>query len=140
MTTTPEAPAKTLTQLVALEIRLEMVRQDVLQSQLARTIGKTEQWLSVRLRGRQPIDVNDLALIAHGLDVPVHRLLPSPDAAAAATSATMDRNSRPTERPTTERAMPTQRRPADNRPSGHPPAGSPPGGRRTARVPRPGRH
>lgn len=76
MTTMPEAPAKTLTQLVALEIRLEMVRQDVLQSQLARKIGKTEQWLSVRLRGRQPIDLNDLALIAAGLGVAVGTLLP----------------------------------------------------------------
>lgn len=85
MTMTPEAPAKTLTQLVATEIKLEMVRQDdVKQSQLARKIGKTEQWLSVRLRGRQPIDVNDLALIAHGLGVPVHRLLPDPETASTA--------------------------------------------------------
>jgi transcriptional regulator with XRE-family HTH domain len=134
MTTTPEAPAKTLTQLVALEIRLEMVRQDMLQSKLARSIGKTEQWLSVRLRGKQPIDLNDLALIARGLGVQIHQLLPDPDAAAGAMRATMDRNSRPT-----ERMIPAQRRPADNRPTGHPPAGSPPAMRRTARVPRPAR-
>ncbi len=132
---TPEAPAKTLTQLVALEVRLEMVRQDMKQSDLARAIGKNEQWLSVRLRGKQPIDVNDLALIAHGLHVPYTSLLPSPDAAAAATSATMDRNS-----PLTVRPIPVQRRPRDNRPTGQPPAGAPPQPRRTARVPRTAHH
>ena len=131
MTMTPVGPAKTLTQLVATEIRVEMARQDLRQSQLARAIERTEQWLSVRLRGKQPIDLNDLALIAHGLDVPVHQLLPAPDAAAR---ATLDRNSRRPERPT-----PTQQRPLDNRPSGHPPAGAPAGMRRTARVPRPTR-
>jgi transcriptional regulator with XRE-family HTH domain len=134
MTMTPEAPAKTLTQLVALEVRLEMVRQDMKQSDLARTIGKNEQWLSVRLRGKQPIDVNDLGLIARGLGVPYTSLLPSAEAAAAATSATMDLKSTPP-----ERTIPTPRRPVDNRPAGHPPTGGPPGQRRTGRVSRPAR-
>jgi transcriptional regulator with XRE-family HTH domain len=79
MTTTPVGNAKTLTQLVGTQIRIAMVRQDVRQSQLARAIGKTEQWLSVRLRGRQPIDLNDLALIAQGLGVPIVDLLPDDD-------------------------------------------------------------
>jgi transcriptional regulator with XRE-family HTH domain len=83
MSITPEAPAKTLTQLVATQIKLQMVlADDIKQSQLARKIGKTEQWLSVRLRGRQPLDVNDLALIADGLGVGVHDLLPPPEAVA----------------------------------------------------------
>lgn len=84
MSITPEVSAKTLTQLVATEIRVQMARADVRQSQLAREIDKTEQWLSVRLRGRQPIDLNDLALIARALGVGVHELLPAPDVAAAA--------------------------------------------------------
>lgn len=81
MTMSPGDPAKTLTQLVATEIKVEMARQDLRQSQLARKMGVTEQWLSVRLRGRQPIDLNDLARIAHALGVEVHRLLPEPEVA-----------------------------------------------------------
>jgi transcriptional regulator with XRE-family HTH domain len=84
MSITPEATAKTLTQLVATEIKVQMARADVRQSQLAREIGKTEQWLSVRLRGRQPIDVNDLHLIATGLGVSVYDLLPPAETAASA--------------------------------------------------------
>lgn len=87
MSITPEVSAKTLTQLVATEIKVAMARADVRQSQLARELGKNEQWLSVRLRGRQPIDLNDLALIARALGVGVHELLPSPEAAAAAAEA-----------------------------------------------------
>jgi transcriptional regulator with XRE-family HTH domain len=86
MSITPEVNAKTLTQLVATEIRVQMARADVRQSQLAREIGKTEQWLSVRLRGRQPIDLNDLYLIAKGLGVGVHELLPPPEVAATSVS------------------------------------------------------
>lgn len=84
MSITPEVHAKTLTQLVATEIRVQMARADVKQSQLARNLGTNEQWLSVRLRGRQPIDMNDLALIARALGVSVYELLPSPEVADAA--------------------------------------------------------
>lgn len=87
MSIEPQAPAKSLTQMVATQIKLQMVlADDIKQSQLARKIGKTEQWLSVRLRGVQPIDLNDLLLIAQGLGVGVHDLLPSPEAAAEATA------------------------------------------------------
>lgn len=131
MTTTSLGPAKTLTQLVALEIKLEMVRQDVKQSQVARKIGKTEQWLSVRLRGRQPIDLNDLALIARSLDVSIHKLLPegpySDDDGVTVLYPQM------AERATRKRAAT-----AGHRPNGHPDAGVAPGNRRTGRVPRPG--
>lgn len=125
---TPVGPAKTLTELVALEIRLQMVRQDVKQSQLARTIKKTEQWLSVRLRGKQPIDLNDLALIAQGLGVPVHQLLPEPTTAALA--------SQPTTTPYVSSAERVAgQRPADNRPKKRKPE-RPPTTRRTSRVAR----
>lgn len=114
MSITPEASAKTLTQLVAIEIRVQMARADVRQSQLARAIGKTEQWLSVRLRGRQPFDINDLALIAKGLGVGLYDLLPSPEIVAqaadvSATVAYLDLAERLTDR------VP---RPPDNRPKG----------------------
>ena len=127
MSITPEVTAKTLTQLVAVEIKVAMARADVRQSQLAREIGKTEQWLSVRLRGRQPIDINDLALIAKGLGVGVHTLLPSPEEAAEAVDPRNTvRYSALDERPT---------RPRDNRPNGR----SFVPGQRTALLDRPHR-
>lgn len=126
MTTTPEAPAKTLTQLVALEIRLEMVRQDLKQSQVARRIGKTEQWLSVRLRGRQPIDVNDLALIARGLGIGIHELLPDPETANGAAIAPY--------LPVTDQPIRNLHSPTDNRSNGHPGGPRHPGVRRTVPV------
>ncbi len=133
MTITPEAPAKTLTQLVATEIRVQMARADVRQSQLAREIDKTEQWLSVRLRGRQPIDLNDLALIAKALGVGVHELLPPPDVAARAADAqaTASYLEAPVRR--SDHASVLTGRPRDNRPAGHPKES---GLHRTARLPR----
>lgn len=87
MSIQPEISAKTLTQLVAMEIRVAMTRADIKQSELARHIGKTEQWLSVRLRGKQAIDLNDLALIAGGLKVGIQELLPPPEDQARAVRA-----------------------------------------------------
>jgi transcriptional regulator with XRE-family HTH domain len=132
MTTTPGESAKTLTQLVALEIRLEMVRQDTRQSELARKIHKTEQWLSVRLRGRQPIDVNDLALIAWGLGVPVHKLLPDPDTASTAAVEPMVRYVG-----LTESMSGPARRPRDNRPPRRKAGVASPLTGHTYRLPRP---
>lgn len=84
MTTTPEQRTATLSELVAEEIRALMGRRRVSQAQLARGIGKTEMWVSLRLRGRQPIDLNDMMLIAGELGVGIHDLLPSPEVAARA--------------------------------------------------------
>jgi transcriptional regulator with XRE-family HTH domain len=132
MSITPEVSAKTLTQLVATEIRVQMARADVRQSQLARELGKNEQWLSVRLRGRQPIDVNDLSLIARALGVGVHELLPPPAVAdLAGPAGTMGSYVVPS-----SRMNESSPRPRDNRPTGHP--GAPSGGspRRTSYLSR----
>jgi transcriptional regulator with XRE-family HTH domain len=75
MTTTPERTA-TLTTLVAAEIRAWMGRLDVRQSELARRMGENDQWLSIRLKGRTPINLNELQRIADALDVPLIQLLP----------------------------------------------------------------
>jgi transcriptional regulator with XRE-family HTH domain len=75
MTTTPERTA-TLTSLVAAEVRAWMGRLDVRQSELARRMGETDQWMSMRLKGRTPIDLNELQRIADALDVPLIQLLP----------------------------------------------------------------
>lgn len=133
MSMPPDLSAKTLTQVVAMEIRVAMTRADVRQSELARRIGKTEQWLSVRLRGKQPIDLNDLALIAGGLGVSPIALLSTSDIATAAAGhpkrvsdqvsrlpapVSTARAPRPTHRPT-GRASGTQRRPVSVRSPGH---------------------
>lgn len=65
-----------LTEQVAEEIRALIARRRVRQSHLARKLGVSEQWISVRLRGVQPIDLNDLQRIAEALDVAVVDLLP----------------------------------------------------------------
>lgn len=76
MTITPERRTATLSELVAEEIRALMGRRRVSQAQLARRIGKTEMWVSLRLRGKQPIDLNDLELVADALQATVFDLMP----------------------------------------------------------------
>lgn len=133
MSITPEVHAKTLTQLVATEVKVQMARADVRQSQLAREIGKTEQWLSVRLRGRQPIDINDLALIAKGLHVGIHDLLPPPDEAAQAVTGP---SAIPRYLDLPVRIETHTDRPRDNRPSGKAGPSHPIGAARTSYVTR----
>jgi transcriptional regulator with XRE-family HTH domain len=128
MSITPEAPAKTLTEMVATRIRIAMAVEDIRQAELSRRMGKNEQWLSVRLRGRQPIDTNDLVLFAKALSIGVHDLLPAPEEAA---SAAIPRYSQVADPP--DQHTP---RPRDNRPPGHPRGLATTGVVRTARLPR----
>lgn len=127
MSMPPDLSAKTFTQVVAMEIRVAMTRADVRQSDLARRIGKTEQWLSVRLRGKQPIDLNDLALIAGALGVSPLDLLPSREVAAAVSGTNprfpqVSRLASPDTpiraKPRTSRHAPGQRRPVSVRSPG----------------------
>jgi len=71
--------ASSLSERVAEEIRVVLARRRIRQSQLARELGVSEQWISVRLLGKQPIDLNDLAQIAEALGVQVTDLIPRPD-------------------------------------------------------------
>lgn len=118
----------TLSDLIAEEIRALMARKRMSGRQLASQLKVSPSWISYRLSGKQPIDLNDLALIAKALDVGVHELLPSPEEAAKATLPCLSAPER-----TIEHAAALPSRPRDNRPSGHPGAG---GARRTARLPR----
>ena len=68
-----------LSEIVAKEIRILLVRRDWKQSDLATRMGKSEMWVSRRLRGAQPIDLNDLQLFAEALNVEAADLLPRPD-------------------------------------------------------------
>lgn len=121
---------RTLTEVVAEEIRVALARRRMRQSQLARRMEVTEQWLSVRLRGVQPIDLNDLQRMAAALEVEVTDLIPT------VTSPVRPFRDGTTEFPSAPPAP--HSRPTDRRPSGHPRAGRPPAGPgRTGRVQRP---
>jgi transcriptional regulator with XRE-family HTH domain len=61
---------------VGKEIRKRLIDLDMTQVQLAAKIGENEMWMSRRLRGAQPIDLNDLERIADVLDIDVTDLLP----------------------------------------------------------------
>ena len=69
--------SRTLSDRVAEEIRVMRARRLVKQSELAKLLDTNDQWLSVRLRGRQPIDLNDLERIAEALEIEVTDLIPS---------------------------------------------------------------
>lgn len=74
----------TLSEMVAEEIRALMARRKVSGRELSAKLGVSPSWISYRLSGKQPIDVNDLLRIANALGAGVHELLPSPDMAALA--------------------------------------------------------
>jgi transcriptional regulator with XRE-family HTH domain len=78
----------TLSELVAEEIRALMARRKVSGRELSAKLGVSPSWISYRLSGKQPIDVNDLLRIANVLGVGVHDLLPPPEIAARATEPT----------------------------------------------------
>lgn len=101
-------PASGLSQAVAKEVRVLLIRKDMKQSELATRMGVGEMWLSRRLRGANPIDLDDLARIADALDVHVSDLLPRADEGRLITAAaprgeirsgTNERSTRQPERP-----------------------------------------
>lgn len=113
--TQPNERTATLTQLVADEIRVAMTRQRMSGRDLAKKLNVSPSWISYRLSGRQPIDLNDLFRIAKALRIGVHQLLPPPEvvAGAAEVSDTVAYLS------LAER-LPITSRPPDNRPAGRP--------------------
>lgn len=56
---------------VAEEVRVLLARRRISGVQLARRLGMSQGYLSRRLNGVQPFDMDDLEKIANGLDVPV---------------------------------------------------------------------
>ena len=128
MTTAPERRTATLTELVAQEIDAVRGRKRMSQAKLAKLMGKTPMWVSLRLRGRQPIDMNDLWLFAKALGVSVHQLLPSPEAVAGAA----DPSATVAYLPLTSRFTGGTIRPRDTRPVSGPPKAALPAATRTA--------
>lgn len=70
------AGGTTLTDQIAEEIRSWMGRRQMSQAELSRQLNVSKMWVSYRLSGTQPIDVNDLDRIASVLGVGVVDLLP----------------------------------------------------------------
>jgi transcriptional regulator with XRE-family HTH domain len=66
----------TLSERVAEEIRAMLGRKRMSGRQLATKLGVSQTWMSTRLSGTTPIDLNDLEKIARVLDVEVTDLLP----------------------------------------------------------------
>lgn len=117
-----------LTAQVAEEIRALMARRQLKQSQLARALKVSEQWVSVRLRGVQPFGLDDLERIAVFLDVDVTTLFPQREGrliTVGGTSTGSGRESKPWN-------LDLAKRPG---PSGPPSRNTPaPSTRRTARL------
>lgn len=63
-------------ELVAEEIRVLLARRKMSASELARRMGVTQPYISRRLTGDTPLDVDDMATIARVLGVTVGDLLP----------------------------------------------------------------
>jgi transcriptional regulator with XRE-family HTH domain len=69
MSITPTAAKPSLTMRVAEEVRALMARRRMTGAELARRLGVSQMWISYRLNGRQPIDLDDLERIARVLGV-----------------------------------------------------------------------
>lgn len=64
-------------------IRAEMGARRLSQSWLGRMIGKSQNGISRRLNGEQPLTLNEVEEIAQALNVPLERLIFPPDPLAA---------------------------------------------------------
>lgn len=68
---------RSLSDSVAEEIRVLLVRRRMSGRELARRLHVSPGWVSYRLTGVQPIDLNDLQRVADVLEVEVTALLPA---------------------------------------------------------------
>lgn len=67
--------ATSLAQRVATEIRAEMGRQNRTMNGLARDLGATQPWLWRRLRGNQPMTLDEVEQICRVLGVPAEEII-----------------------------------------------------------------
>ena len=61
---------------VADALRREAASKRTSGSAMARKSGKTQSWVSNRMTGKVPMDVNDLVVFADLLDVPIKAFIP----------------------------------------------------------------
>jgi|SRR5580700_4891739 transcriptional regulator with XRE-family HTH domain len=67
-------PARTFADVLIGEIKAEMARQDVTQTELARRLGTSQSSVNRRLRGNAQITAADIEHIADALGTTVHSL------------------------------------------------------------------
>jgi transcriptional regulator with XRE-family HTH domain len=72
----------TLADSVAAEVRAQLARQQLTGLALANAIGKSEMYVSRRLRGHVAFDLTDIEQAAQFLGVDVLNLMPAPERAA----------------------------------------------------------
>lgn len=65
-------------ELVAEEVRALFARRRISARRVALSLGWTENYMSRRLTGKIPLDVNDLVALAQALDVPVTAFFAKP--------------------------------------------------------------
>lgn len=105
---------QSLSDYVAGEIRATLARHRKSGRQLAAQLGASQTWVSSRLSGGTPIDLNDLARIAEALGVHIADLLPRATEGRLITTATARAQTRPAPN---ERSGNRAERPG---PTGHP--------------------
>lgn len=69
---------RTLSERVGMEIKIALLRSGMSGRQLATKLGVSQTWVSSRLQGATPIDLNDLERIAEVLGININDLFPSP--------------------------------------------------------------
>lgn len=74
--------AETPTAVTGANVKAEMARRGITQTDLASALGITQPQVSARLRGRVAFDVNELHAVSAFLGVPVATLLEGAGAAA----------------------------------------------------------
>lgn len=124
---TDNRPAISLSAHVGKEIRKLLIDLDMKQLELATRLGENEMWISRRLRGTQPIDLNDLERIAKALGVEVADLMPKHEGRLI----TVGGAPRPARGDLTTAQSPLAQRPGTHGPRGRVPAAS---NRRTGRI------
>lgn len=115
---------------VAEEVRALLARKRLSGAKLAQTIGRSEMYVSRRLRGETAFDLDDLERIAAALGAPIGALLPR--------SVLSEIGVTVLEPQVTKRVTRTTQTRTAHRPNGRPVAGVAPGNRRTTRTTRSG--
>lgn len=69
-----------VSRVVSSEVRAWMARRGLKQADLATALGVTRQAVSLRLSGKTAWTVDDLAVVAKVLDIPITALLSGPAA------------------------------------------------------------
>jgi transcriptional regulator with XRE-family HTH domain len=72
----------TLADSVAAEVRAQLARRQLTAKDLANAIGKSEMYVSRRVRGEVALDLVDLEQVAGFLGLAIVDLLPAPERAA----------------------------------------------------------